>query len=420
MESFRTSGLAITPQNYEKVFCKEAKKQGFVVADCEQLNTLLSKLPTTLKEHSKRYPITNVSELVVFLISSYKQLASKDNTNDYEAIKKLLFASLDLLFAIPDLTLQKNISKVRDLVRSSKQTQAIEILKELLMSEHFSYAKKINDVFFVKDLRLCATKAKAFYADLDEEVGYFLLDLSSVLDLDISDEIQASIEKTSVLKKLKTYEQKITKLLLGSIKQNVSHAQKMGNLAHDIKGHIEIFDEDLDVEALKKSLVKSLNEIESLEVQMQNLHEKLRLSSYDYLTQTLGHELIIERCYEFDRTFGKNFWLSFLRFKDYEKISKYGRFACDTIIKSVVGFIKQGLNQDEHIGRYSGDVFLVVSTRSDLCQRLKDISKKISHSTFMYKKQSIKVDLAYACEQKNSLDMRGFLSHVYDKMNDEL
>lgn len=78
LQHFKRTGDPITPENYERVFCEEAKKIGFRVDSCEKINRYLNKLDDRHKGMAAAFRIRTVDELLMFLTG---QLSRQPNGN---------------------------------------------------------------------------------------------------------------------------------------------------------------------------------------------------------------------------------------------------------------------------------------------------------------------------------------------------
>ena len=72
VKKMTTEGVMMTPDEYAKVFCQEAKKAGFIVEDCQKLLKLIEKLDPQTQAELKKYSVRTVDELVIFLASRLK------------------------------------------------------------------------------------------------------------------------------------------------------------------------------------------------------------------------------------------------------------------------------------------------------------------------------------------------------------
>lgn len=69
LELIKAEHLNLTPDNYAKVFCKVSKQKGVIVEDCQKVDKYTKKLDANIVADMKRFSISNVDELLAFLVA---------------------------------------------------------------------------------------------------------------------------------------------------------------------------------------------------------------------------------------------------------------------------------------------------------------------------------------------------------------
>ena len=73
---FKTKGYVFTPDEYQEVFCREAKKGNVIFEDCNKVAKLIQKLDKKYQKQLASYRLTSLSELVLFLINNFPTTSS--------------------------------------------------------------------------------------------------------------------------------------------------------------------------------------------------------------------------------------------------------------------------------------------------------------------------------------------------------
>jgi diguanylate cyclase len=79
LTTMRKEGRVLTPLNYQEAFCKESKKMGIILEDCNQLDTYYKKLDKQLQKELKSYRLTSVDELFSFLNAKIARMSPQSS-----------------------------------------------------------------------------------------------------------------------------------------------------------------------------------------------------------------------------------------------------------------------------------------------------------------------------------------------------
>ncbi len=79
LSTMKREGRVLTPQNYQESFCREAKKSGLVLEECNQLDIYFKKLDQNLQKELKTYHLRNVDELIAYLNGKIARMAPQSS-----------------------------------------------------------------------------------------------------------------------------------------------------------------------------------------------------------------------------------------------------------------------------------------------------------------------------------------------------
>ena len=79
LNTMKREGRMLTPQNYQEAFCKESKKVGLVLEDCNQLEIYFKKMDDALQKELKTYHLRSVDELFSFLNAKIARMAPQSS-----------------------------------------------------------------------------------------------------------------------------------------------------------------------------------------------------------------------------------------------------------------------------------------------------------------------------------------------------
>lgn len=116
IQRLKDNNETFTPQNYERVFCEEAKKHGVVVEDCMRIDKFMKKLAPKYQKELYSRNIHTLDELFMFLTTLLNRLDKEESaavikaytllirrvvqaaaTNKNKEVKQIAKKSLDML-----------------------------------------------------------------------------------------------------------------------------------------------------------------------------------------------------------------------------------------------------------------------------------------------------------------------------------
>jgi len=122
---FKNKSYIFTPDEYQEVFCKEAKKANVIFGDCNKVADLIQKLDKKYQKMLSNYRITTIKELVLFLINNLNRENIDESKN----------------FSTELLTYTKRVLQVIDMFPSKAKyiaSKHIDFLKPYLSSEEIT------------------------------------------------------------------------------------------------------------------------------------------------------------------------------------------------------------------------------------------------------------------------------------------
>ena len=240
LELIKAEHLNLTPDNYAKVFCKVAKQKGVIVEDCQKVDKYTKKLDSTIVADMKRFNISNVDELLAFLV------AKLNRANEGDALKMVNTLSLLTKRVLQAITLLHD-SKATSLANASlerldfhQNLQSIELVKE----KWFDFISNYDDSY-LKKLDMYGQVSK-------DDLEAMVRDLIKILAKDSSHEVYQSL----------------VPLIIASLSPSI--ASGMNDELASISQELRNSPESLSTPALQKEIKQLIHkriELDKVEVQ---------------------------------------------------------------------------------------------------------------------------------------------------------
>ncbi|MGM0623601.1 MAG: diguanylate cyclase [Campylobacterota bacterium] len=90
IKALQEKNEALTPQNYTEAFCREAKKQGVVIEDCNKVDKFIKKLAPKYQKELYRRNIHTLDELFTFLTMLLNRLDKEESAAVIKAYTLLI------------------------------------------------------------------------------------------------------------------------------------------------------------------------------------------------------------------------------------------------------------------------------------------------------------------------------------------
>lgn len=459
-------GVNITPNEYKTYFCKEAKKQGIVIDDCNELERYTAKMSDVLQKQFKQYYAKTLDDLFVFLTSNL----NRANLGDAELLNNILFAFLETLtetiaklgdkdakelaldtehklkdfrdqkwldfmrnrfigynknFTSPiDERWSQYLFGVKDEV-GSFSSKAYEVLEQHLVYKNkienialpslskdqhvkFELRSQIDKAATKEDIEEAIKKSFVNRINLDKkEIEKHTKALNEVIDL-LSQKLVSLVDKNEVFKQ--SISEIKEALEEATEKDSIEKAKlKMISIAEKLSGEIGNLNHSLDE---KNREITSLKErIKKLEGSLSVAEAK---SKIDFLTKTLTRGAFEEEVARFESTYERHntgYTLLFLDIDFFKKINDtYGHDAGDKVLSNIGALLNQHSRPEDAVGRYGGEEFVVVlpgGSYEGARSFAEHIRNLVEHTKFMYKNKRIPVTMSIGIairEQFDSLD----------------
>jgi diguanylate cyclase len=429
LSKFKNRGYVFTPEEYQKEFCKIAKRYNVIVDDCNKIAKYIAKLDKKYQALAKNYNIQNLDELILFLINYLNRenpSKSKDTIDelflytkralDVIAILPILkskqIALKHLDFIKPTLT-KEEFSKLRgewiefldsfddSIIKKAKKISGatyedtIEIIKKLL--------EKLDEVpqydFLVDSIIYTLTPSYAPFMNDEvailkkqlKEDSSFIFTKAFAEDLKILTDKRIKLDKEELKKKIKDLDKIAERLSIKILKV----LQKTGDSSNEIKNitiELQHWREDDDnFESIKEKLLniaKSLDselsnfsseikkendEIKELKEKIKYLEGKLQKLSQevktDYLTNIANKKAIEEELNKQESLYKRNkinYSVVFFDIDHFKNVNDtYGHDAGDVILKSLGLLFKRYARDVDMIGRFGGEEFVAILPSTD-------------------------------------------------------
>jgi diguanylate cyclase (GGDEF)-like protein len=126
----KREGRVLTPQNYQESFCKEAKKSGLVLEECNQLEHYYKKLDKNLQKELKSYHLRSVDELFSFLNGKIARMAPKSSEELVQALLILIKRMAQVAEQMHDKDLAAIARHTAENIEKVQNATAIDKLKD--------------------------------------------------------------------------------------------------------------------------------------------------------------------------------------------------------------------------------------------------------------------------------------------------
>jgi diguanylate cyclase (GGDEF)-like protein len=426
---FKQSGYVFTPDEYQKIFCQEAKKAKVIVKDCNKIAEYLKKLDKKYQLISKNYNIKNLDELIVFLIN---YLNREDAVKEKESLENLFLytkRALDVIAVLPVAKSKTIAVKHLDFLKPYMEKEEFDKLRnewfEFLSSFDDSIIKKASGITNVKSedaleiidalikkfdenpqlehmvdsLIYCLTPSYAPFmnneiAILKKQIkdnNSFILSKAFAEDLKILTQKRIKLDKDELKRKLKDLDQIAERLsikILRVLKKTDGSSQEIKNITVELQnwrkdeGDFETIKEklltvatsiDKELSHFSEEMQKEDAEIEKLRSKVHFLEGKLKQLSKevktDFLTNIANKKAVIDELNKQESTYkryGTNYSVVFFDIDHFKNINDtYGHDAGDVILKSLGLLFKRYARDIDMIGRFGGEEFVAILPNTD-------------------------------------------------------
>jgi len=426
---FKESGYVFTPDEYQKVFCKEAKKAKVIIKDCNKVAEYITKLDKKYQLIAKNYNIKNLDELIVFLIN---YLNREDAGKEKENLENLFIytkRALDVIAVLPIIKSKTIAIKHLDFLKPHMEKEEFDKLR----TEWFNFLSEFDSSVVKKGAMIAGIKSEdaleiidALIKKLEEnpdleflvdsliytltpsyapfmsneiailkkqikENTSFILSRAFAEDLKILTQKRIRLDKEELNKKLKDLDQIAERLsikILRILEKTDGSSQEIKNITVELQnwrkddGGFETIKEklltiatsiDKELNNFSQEMKKEDEEIEKLRKKVHFLEGKLKQLSKevktDFLTDIANKKAIMDELKKQESIYiryGTNYSVAFFDIDHFKNINDtYGHDAGDVILKSLGLLFKRYARDIDLIGRFGGEEFVAILPNTD-------------------------------------------------------
>ncbi|MCV6608203.1 MAG: diguanylate cyclase [Campylobacterales bacterium] len=475
IRALKANNLSLTPENYTKVFCHEARNSGSKIDDCFKLEKHFEKLSEENKKLANNYNITTIDEFIVFLTATLNRTGDLKNDDFFHAAVLLCKQLLKYLSTFPDKNVRSLAEEGLKLEFKNYQRVMEQRTKwlDLISSNNFDYLNKLDKYgYFDKedlhnlieeviinlekdsDVKAVSNLISDLLEEIAQEDGAPVKDLINELkdnpkiitsnsivhevkdhfeayfkikhkvlkksSIDFKDAIDFYTEKTSAFKD--SMESHKNKLL--NFKDEISSINPTGVFSR-IFGITEGIEKSVDeigssINQSELEIIKLRKKVEDLEA---SLSLEKRRNDTDLLTTLFTRRKILSFASNYEESFKlqkKDYTVVFLKPNNFEQVAEeFGRFASDTVLSSIGKFLKAKVADIGQIGRYNGNIFLVLSQLNEdiVLKHLQDLKHKVEKSKFMYEEKRVEITISYGIgKRKDFISQKDIFNRVFEAM----
>lgn len=222
-------GKSITPDEYRRAFCLEAKKVNFMFEDCFQADKYKHKLEKKYQENLKKYPMKEPDDFLHFLIGQLNQEAHSDHTQHNLLLKELIKGLLVSISRLHNLEAGEMAKTALNTPERLNDLSFLRIAKE----QWEGFAKHYDPSF----LDVWDTMIKVYKNDLEtmnEQVYEYAKNKSDSGVVKLLEEMLENAALPSIAKKLDDRSRALIQAILNEIKaqNDINIADKIHELSH--------------------------------------------------------------------------------------------------------------------------------------------------------------------------------------------
>ncbi|MDR2639548.1 MAG: diguanylate cyclase [Helicobacteraceae bacterium] len=419
---FKETKEPITPDNYQRVFCREAKKLGVALPDCNFIKRSVANLAPPIQIEAEAYRIRTKEELVVFLTSRLNRAVNAGKADAFALASSIVRSLLvvirnldpDNLSAEADFSLERDISHPLILQDEKRRWNRIET------QLNASGATRSN---LARTAALFALALKRAVGG-GEEVKAAALELKKEPSLLTSGEFLTRLD--DLLRGANAASDRVKELeaMLKEFQENLNaQSAQSGELERAIEQGGESNESWGALKASFMEFGRSLKERAKTTGALQNriavLEEQLAKSKEEALsdaaTKAPNRRAVNARLDDSESRFEQNgidYAAAFLEIDGFDNLlTDLGIGSSETVLGIVADFISQTLPPNAVYGHYVGHAFLALfsaPSKAELEAALSAIVSKMAAKRFLYESRSFAVTLsvgaALRSKSKNAAD----------------
>lgn len=375
LSRIQRQGLTITPDVYEKTFCKIAKEEGLVLEECTPAKKYIKRLDKQKQAEAVRKNVKLLDELVVFLIASYerdiKRLGEQKTTSTN--------APSSLLKSYADITKESlNPSFTKELA-----PQIEHIKKRIDKNFHNPSMALLKDIKEIINMRVFKDNEEILRQtdDVEQSVDGILQSIDELIEVSKKHNVDAISKEINSMKKGDNFT---------SIKEKLSILTTALNTdLKDMTSELETKKDE--VNKLKSKITALRNEL------LQEQHK----SKTDFLTGLLSKRTLEEELLREESNFERkniDYALVFFDIDHFKKINDtHGHMVGDYILKGFSQNLGALSRPSDIVARFGGEEFVVLITnasKDEVSQFAQRICEKIEKTVFSYKDLKLNITVS--------------------------
>ncbi|MDR2906042.1 MAG: GGDEF domain-containing protein [Helicobacteraceae bacterium] len=360
---FRETKEPITPENYQRVFCAEAKKLGLNLPECNFIDRALEKLSPILRRQAETYRIRTAEELMIFLTTQLNRAPQGDKSttaNSVILLRKLLL----ILEALPHKTLSAE----------AKFALGRDLAHPLILQNEAARWTAIQH-----DLDLSEFSAQTHLVARQQKLESLMREFTEAL--------QAHSEESV----------NFGKLFAGEVaKKFDKNSAVTSDILSEIKGMFSAYAASLNDRA--KTISALQNRVSTLESELQSSQKEARR---DAVTNAPNRRAMNEALKRYEGAFAaekKEFAIIFFEIDNFTNLlAQIGIASGEEVLEIAAGYFTSKMPTGAEFGHYLERTFLlllVVESEAVLALFLENLIKKMATKKFIYGNRSFNVTLS--------------------------
>ncbi len=143
IETLRSEGLNLTPDNYSKIFCGVAKKRGVIIEDCQKIDKYSKKLDEKNRADINKFKVSTVDEFISYLVAKVNRANENDATKIINALVLLSKRVLQAVTLLHDKNATELANSTLARLDFSQNLKSLEMMKD----KWFDFITNYDDSF---------------------------------------------------------------------------------------------------------------------------------------------------------------------------------------------------------------------------------------------------------------------------------
>ena len=425
---FKKSGYIFTPDEYQEIFCKEAKKANIIFEDCNKVAELIKKLDKRYQKILNSYKINSLYELAIFLINNLNREKSdkdKEFANELFTYTKRVLQVIDMLPTKAKYIASKHLDFLKPFMKSEDLAKLRNEWLDFMTTYDDSIVKKYKQKCGIKEVDLveilpqivkCFEKDDPDFSELVDSIifaltpsyAHFMDDEIAILKRHLKDDPTLITSKNfanefKILTKKRIKKDKdelrrkfvdidkiteaLSRKILNLLKSSNASSEEIRVISKDLRNvdtndnfekvreKLITITESLDKEITKFSddIKKENDDIKMLQKKIELLENQLKEvkkeAKTDDLTKMLNKKALndeLNKQEQFFKRHNRTYSIIFFDIDHFKNVNDtYGHDAGDVILKSVGLILNRYSREIDIVGRFGGEEFVIIAPETD-------------------------------------------------------